>query len=536
MADHTNYYTVLGISPDADAGEIKAAYRKLARRYHPDVNRDPDAGERFREVNAAHEVLSDTEKRREYDLYISVGGLDSEVAFNDFDPEASLNQSGRGVRRPPSGARGPAGDPFGFGEIFGNIFSDLIRTNPFARYDSDNRGERSKAKTTNSSPKRNIRVDSFKIPHQYLWLLRAIYIMDNEGHTECIVRDQSLFNQELGQGYKIPVWRLVRDEEGHIQIYFSGALWGQTNHELSTEFEWTNVEVAENRNVSEMVNFMRDMVRDFGSVVRDETRLREMMRISRELLSGRHWIGRTMTVEDMRETMLEGSYDHLIQRVEGDRLLIRESDLALLQVLVPIKMGIQVPPNIKRRTTLVIFNGNGRGSVNTEGTPSWVLHFERGQLIGVEPTIRNPAFVEAGDRREGRYIRYINTIANEIVQKGRMPEGTTEGLRRLYAEFPLPSSRPGRGYDEVGGLVEVEFRKGVRLGFLEGYQRMHDLDRGTPQIREAHVARRQIGLIIADEINTLATRIRLGSLFTKVRKIRRKDVEGRWRHYNGPEG
>ncbi|MCW2846253.1 MAG: Chaperone protein DnaJ [Marmoricola sp.] len=61
-------YAILGVSRDAEADEIKKAYRRLARQLHPDVNPDPDTQEKFKEVSAAYEVLSDPEKRRVYDL------------------------------------------------------------------------------------------------------------------------------------------------------------------------------------------------------------------------------------------------------------------------------------------------------------------------------------------------------------------------------------------------------------------------------------------------------------------------------------
>ena len=62
-------YETLGVNDRASADEIKKAYRKLARKYHPDVNKDPEAIEKFKEINAAYEVLSDKKKKDEYDMY-----------------------------------------------------------------------------------------------------------------------------------------------------------------------------------------------------------------------------------------------------------------------------------------------------------------------------------------------------------------------------------------------------------------------------------------------------------------------------------
>ena len=65
-----DFYEVLGVSRDADDAAIKQAYRKLAKKYHPDMNKGEkakEAEEKFKEVNEAYSVLSDTEKRRQYD-------------------------------------------------------------------------------------------------------------------------------------------------------------------------------------------------------------------------------------------------------------------------------------------------------------------------------------------------------------------------------------------------------------------------------------------------------------------------------------
>lgn len=64
-----DYYSTLGIARDASDAEIKKAFRKLARKYHPDVAKDKaSAEEKFKEINEANEVLSDPEKRKQYDL------------------------------------------------------------------------------------------------------------------------------------------------------------------------------------------------------------------------------------------------------------------------------------------------------------------------------------------------------------------------------------------------------------------------------------------------------------------------------------
>jgi len=69
-----NYYDILGVSKSASADEIKSAYRKLAKMYHPDINKTEEAASKFKEINEAYECLSDPQKKSNYDQFGSAEG------------------------------------------------------------------------------------------------------------------------------------------------------------------------------------------------------------------------------------------------------------------------------------------------------------------------------------------------------------------------------------------------------------------------------------------------------------------------------
>ncbi|MBN1305888.1 MAG: molecular chaperone DnaJ [Anaerolineales bacterium] len=83
-----DYYEVLGVSRQASLEEIKQAFRKLARQYHPDVNKDPDAEEKFKEINEAYGVLSDQQKRAQYDRF-GHSGVGDMGGFRDYTVDFS---------------------------------------------------------------------------------------------------------------------------------------------------------------------------------------------------------------------------------------------------------------------------------------------------------------------------------------------------------------------------------------------------------------------------------------------------------------
>src|SRR5439155_4626787 len=123
-ATKRDYYDILGVKRGASEKEVRQAYRKLARKFHPDVNpNDKTSAEQFKQVSEAYEVLSDKDKRAKYDRY----GHDWQFAEQAEAARAQgYGPGGFRTRTYTAGDFSAAGDLFGTGDGFGGIFVDLF--------------------------------------------------------------------------------------------------------------------------------------------------------------------------------------------------------------------------------------------------------------------------------------------------------------------------------------------------------------------------------------------------------------------------
>jgi curved DNA-binding protein len=131
--EYKDYYSILGLDRKASQKEIKKAFRKLARKYHPDVNGgDKTAAEKFREINEAHEVLSDPEKRRKYDQLGSnwqhhqgSGGRPQDFNWREWQSTPNQNYTYRTVS--PEEYKEIFGSEGDYSEFFENLFGRATR-------------------------------------------------------------------------------------------------------------------------------------------------------------------------------------------------------------------------------------------------------------------------------------------------------------------------------------------------------------------------------------------------------------------------
>jgi curved DNA-binding protein len=130
-----DYYEVLGVPRDATADDIRAAYRKLARQYHPDVNKEAGAEDRFKEISEAYEVLRDAEKRERYDRlganWKAGDDVSGAAGFEGFEGFARRG-GGRGFGE---GVRVEFGDAGDFSDFFQSVFGSRTRGAPRGGFD-----------------------------------------------------------------------------------------------------------------------------------------------------------------------------------------------------------------------------------------------------------------------------------------------------------------------------------------------------------------------------------------------------------------
>ena len=159
MAEGKDYYKILGVSRNASDAEIKSAFRKLAKKYHPDMNQNSDvAKKKFEEINEAYEVLSDSTKRKNYDTYGNPDGNPFANAagaegfgqgpFSGFHHFSGFGGNGgqSGTYRSSDGTTyyytstggngadfgGNGFDASGFGDMFGDLFGHMAEQNLIA--------------------------------------------------------------------------------------------------------------------------------------------------------------------------------------------------------------------------------------------------------------------------------------------------------------------------------------------------------------------------------------------------------------------
>ena len=118
---YKDYYEILGVKRDASGAEIKSAYRKLARKYHPDVNKTKEAEEKFKDINEAYEVLSDKQKRQRYD---SLGSNWQSGA--EYTPPPGFEQFNFGGGQGGFQTFEFGGNMGGFSDFFSSLFGDMM--------------------------------------------------------------------------------------------------------------------------------------------------------------------------------------------------------------------------------------------------------------------------------------------------------------------------------------------------------------------------------------------------------------------------
>jgi len=172
--EYKDYYKTLGVPKTATGEEIKKAYRKLARQYHPDINKKPEAEKRFKDLNEANEVLADPDKRKRYDQlgpdwerYAAAG-----AGFPGGNGRTQWTYTGS-----PGGAggAGPFADENGFSDFFRTIFGEGFESQP-------RRGARSRARAGADSE----HVVEVTLPEAFHGAARTLELRAEDGKTRTL--------------------------------------------------------------------------------------------------------------------------------------------------------------------------------------------------------------------------------------------------------------------------------------------------------------------------------------------------------------
>lgn len=148
-----DYYELLGVSRDASENEIKKAFRRLAIKYHPDKNKDPDAQKKFVKIANAYETLADKDKRQRYDMFGEENGGEQ---HQPFDYQSFYSSEGTGHFHfnfddifKEFGGHDDDGDSFFSGFHGHDMFSDMFSGNMFEQHTSHSRGNHSNCQEYN---------------------------------------------------------------------------------------------------------------------------------------------------------------------------------------------------------------------------------------------------------------------------------------------------------------------------------------------------------------------------------------------------